>query len=127
MQVRVTGPNYGGLLLQGREPNGNVAVGTWTIPPTNTKTISCFDRQNSAITHANTNAKDGNAVYTWNPPPMNDSVKYVEFVATVAQSRGMYWTGLRSGQIMTTCSGAVRTFAGFAMVVVSTLLWLAAF
>ncbi|XP_055492606.1 putative defense protein 3 isoform X1 [Leucoraja erinacea] len=127
IKVMMMGPSYGGLLLQGRAPNTTVAVGNWTTPPANTKAISCFGTQNSAITHSSTTAKTANTIYTWNPPPMNNSVGYVEFVATVAQSRSMYWINLRSAQIKTDCSGAVRTFAGFAMVVMSTLVWLAAF
>ncbi|XP_032879020.1 putative defense protein 3 isoform X2 [Amblyraja radiata] len=127
VEVRIMGPPYGGLLLQGRAPNTSVAVGDWATPPANTKGISCFSRQNSAITHANTTLKTADTVYTWNPPTMNNSVQYVEFVATVAENRSTYWTGLSSALIEVKCSGAVRTFAGFAMVVMPTLIWLAAF
>ncbi|XP_078259135.1 defense protein l(2)34Fc-like [Rhinoraja longicauda] len=126
-QVTIIGSDYQGLLLQCREPNGNVAVGIWTVPPTNTKAISCFNMHNSAITHSNTDLKSGITVYTWNPPSKHKCDMKVEFVATVAQSRVMYWIGLKSEQIMIKCSSAVRTLSGFATVMICPLVCLAAF
>ncbi|XP_055492611.1 putative defense protein isoform X2 [Leucoraja erinacea] len=99
VEVMIIGADYRGLLLQGREYGGDVAVGNWAKLPKNTKVISCFNIENSAITHSNAELKSGNTVYTWNPPRKNKCGLRVEFVATVAQSRAVYWTGLKSDEI----------------------------
>ncbi|XP_051882228.1 putative defense protein 3 [Pristis pectinata] len=131
VEVRIMGPTYKGLLLQAREPNMNVAVGTWSTPPMDTKTLACFNSENSSITHSNTKDKSSNVVYTWNPPS-NNCIK-VAFVATVAQSKETYWLKLRSNEIEVNCNsggggnGAVKTTFGFAMVLSGLLVRLAAF
>ncbi|XP_072885023.1 putative defense protein 3 [Hemitrygon akajei] len=125
MQVRIMGPIYKGLLLQARKPNESTAVGTWSSPPANTKTIACFNVQNSAMTHANTSEKDSDVVYTWNPPS-GECIK-VMFTATVAQGRSVYWLGVTSNEIMMNCdgNGAVRTTSGLVLVLIWPLLfWL---
>ncbi|XP_059825158.1 putative defense protein 3 [Hypanus sabinus] len=125
MQVRIMGPTYKGLLLQARKPNENTAVGTWSSPPANTKTIKCFNAQDSAMTHANTSAKDSDVVYTWNPPS-GECIK-VMFTATVAQGRSVYWLGVTSNEIMMNCNdngnGAVRTTSGLVLVLIWPLLY----
>ncbi|XP_067842732.1 ferric-chelate reductase 1-like [Heptranchias perlo] len=71
VQVKIMGPTYKGVLLQARTPNGTTTVGTWTNPPENTKTISCFNIQGSAITHSNTVDKNNHSTYTWIPSSEN--------------------------------------------------------
>lgn len=127
VEVMIIGADYRGLLLQGREYGGDVAVGNWAKLPKNTKVISCFNIENSAITHSNAELKSGNTVYTWNPPRKNKCGLRVEFVATVAQSRAVYWTGLKSDEISMNCRNSVGTLSGFATVVISPLVWLTAF
>ncbi|XP_069746553.1 putative defense protein isoform X2 [Narcine bancroftii] len=126
VQVTIMGPDYRGLLLQAKKPGDSVSFGNWSIPPSNTKTIACFNKENSAITHSNTNPKNRNVVYTWNPPPSKDCVK-VEFVATVAQSREIYWVNLKSDEMEIACSGVMTIMSRFAVMVMWPLAWLAAF
>ncbi|XP_038674375.1 putative defense protein isoform X1 [Scyliorhinus canicula] len=129
VQVHLDGPFYKGILLEARYPNGTTAVGTWQTAPADTKTIRCFDRADSAVTHSNTNDKSNTTVYTWVPPPtsVNCTEKAVVFLATVAQSRAVYWLNLRSETIYVGCSGSLMSLSGFAVVAMSMVAGLAAF
>ncbi|XP_067889023.1 putative defense protein 1 [Heterodontus francisci] len=127
VQVNIMGPTYKGILLEARYPSGNTTVGMWATAPANTKTISCFNSDHSAITHSNTNDKSSTTVYTWNPPPLkNCSEKTFVFLATVAQNRGTYWLKLTSNEI-SLCSSAVKNLSGFAVLATFMIAGLAAF
>ncbi|XP_072332125.1 putative defense protein 3 [Scyliorhinus torazame] len=129
VQVHIAGPNYKGILLEARYPNGTTAVGTWQTAPANTKTIRCFDRADSAVTHSNTNDKSSATIYIWVPPQSsgNCTEKAVVFRATVAQSRAVYWLNLRSKIIYVGCSGSLMSLSGFAVLAMSMVAGLAAF
>ncbi|XP_020372031.2 putative defense protein 3 [Rhincodon typus] len=116
VEVKIMGPTYRGILLEARYPNDMLAIGTWSAPPNDTKTIPCFSKANSAITHSNTNPKNNMTTYTWIVPcSKNDTVV---FLATVARSREEYWLKLTSENVHLTCSGSVRTLHGFSVLAV---------
>ncbi|XP_078402195.1 putative defense protein 3 [Cetorhinus maximus] len=128
VRVYINGPNYKGILLEARYPSNNIAVGTWATPPDNTKTISCFSRVDSAITHSNTADKSNTTIYTWIPPSLeNCTKKAVVFLATVAQRREIYWLNLTSEKINIRCSGSMTSLSGFAVLATFMVSGLAAF
>ncbi|MBN3288746.1 DFP3 protein, partial [Polyodon spathula] len=91
--VRIQGPDYGGLLLEARVPGSTNALGSWQVPPENTKFLQCSGNPQGAITHANINPKNKETVYMWTPTSSNCSI---QFVATVAQDRQVYWLNVTS-------------------------------
>ncbi|XP_076810378.1 putative defense protein 3 [Clavelina lepadiformis] len=86
---------YKGILLQARTPNGHSARGTWRSPPANTKLIAC-DEGNDTVSHSNTMLKTHNDVYEWVP---GKSYGKIQFVATIAASRSVFWVQLKSSTI----------------------------
>ncbi|XP_078077632.1 putative defense protein 3 [Mustelus asterias] len=128
VQVYIQGPTYKGILLEARYPNGTTAVGTWATPPANTKTIKCFSKIDSAITHSNTNDKSNETIYTWIPPSFkNCDQKAVVFRATVAQAKATYWLNLNSEKIYVACSGSLISLSGFAVLITFMVAGLAEF
>ncbi|XP_041054434.1 putative defense protein 1 [Carcharodon carcharias] len=128
VRVYINGPNYKGILLEARYPNANTAVGTWATPPDNTKTIPCFSRIDSAITHSNIADKTNTTIYTWIPPSLeNCTEKAVVFLATVAQRKEIYWLNLTSEKIYVRCSGSMTSLSGFAVLATLMVSGLAAF
>ncbi|XP_060682470.1 putative defense protein 2 [Hemiscyllium ocellatum] len=115
VEVTVMGRSYSGILLEARYPNQTMAVGTWAQPPANTKQIACFNKMNSAITHSNTELKT-NVTYTWISSCSKNGT--IVFLATVAESRTIYWIKLTSDPVRVTCSGSAINLHGFAALVV---------
>ncbi|CAK8695520.1 unnamed protein product [Clavelina lepadiformis] len=86
---------YRGILLQARRTSGNTPLGRWRNPPANTKLITCAN-ENDAITHDNTMVKTTNAVYEWVP---SQNYGDIEFVATVAEMRTLFWVQLKTSTL----------------------------
>ncbi|XP_018602093.1 putative defense protein Hdd11 isoform X1 [Scleropages formosus] len=107
--VAIKGPDYTGILLEARSGNSADALGTWQIPPANTRFLQCSHNPQGAITHANTNVKNSSTTYTWMPP---DGVSNIYFKATVAQQRTVYWLNVRSETLARSSNGGVLLAAG---------------
>ncbi|XP_029476765.1 putative defense protein Hdd11 [Oncorhynchus nerka] len=97
--VTITGTNYRGVLLEARSAasTSTNALGSWQLPPPDTKFLQCSGNKEGAITHANTNVKDDTTVFTWLPP---NNTNTIYFMATVAQQRTVYWLNIRSGTLI---------------------------
>ncbi|KAF3695735.1 putative defense protein 3 [Channa argus] len=91
--VTISGPEYRGLLLEARTGSGTNALGSWQLPPPDTRFLQCTGNPRGAVTHSNTNLKGNTTVYSWMPP---DSTSPIYFKATVAQQRTVYWLNVRS-------------------------------
>ncbi|XP_028671696.2 defense protein l(2)34Fc-like, partial [Erpetoichthys calabaricus] len=105
--VVILGPDYKGLLLEALMPNSNIALGKWQTPPPNTKYLKCSGNEQDAITHSNTQIKNNSTTYSWIPPsPMPPAI---QFMATVAQSRIVYWLNVKSRVITTVTSSPENT------------------
>ncbi|XP_051277617.1 putative defense protein Hdd11 [Dicentrarchus labrax] len=100
--VTVTGPEYRGVLLEARRDGSTNALGSWKIPPPDTKFLQCTGNPQGAVTHSNTNLKGNTTVYSWMPP---NSTSPVYFMATVAQQRTIYWLNVRSITLTTESPG----------------------
>ncbi|KAI3372806.1 hypothetical protein L3Q82_023267, partial [Scortum barcoo] len=94
--VTVTGPEYRGVLLEARTGSSTNALGSWQLPPPDTKYLECTGNPQGAVTHANTNVKGNTTVYSWIPP---DSTSPIYFMATVAQQRAVFWVNVRSSTL----------------------------
>uniref|UniRef100_A0A3Q1JXI0 Reelin domain-containing protein n=1 Tax=Anabas testudineus TaxID=64144 RepID=A0A3Q1JXI0_ANATE len=91
--VTITGPEYRGVLLEARTGSSTLALGSWSLPPPDTRFLECAGNPQGAVTHSNTNLKGNSTVYTWIPP---DSSSPVYFMATVAQQRTVFWVNVKS-------------------------------
>ncbi|XP_070553455.1 putative defense protein 3 [Ptychodera flava] len=98
--VTIQGGDYRGVLLQVRKVGEDTPTGTWSNPPNDTKLLTCTN-SNDAVTHANTNLKGEDSVYTWTS---SENVGAVQIVATIAESYNVFWVQLVSDQV----SGAVQ-------------------
>ncbi|XP_070572139.1 reelin domain-containing protein 1-like [Ptychodera flava] len=98
--VTIQGGDYRGVLLQVRKVGEDTPTGTWSNPPNDTKLLTCTN-SNDAVTHANTNVKGEDSVYTWTS---SENVGAVQIVATIAESFDVFWVQLVSDQV----SGAVQ-------------------
>ncbi|KAM8952888.1 putative defense protein Hdd11-like [Pelodytes ibericus] len=96
--VQILGPAYRGLLLESRTFRQTDLLGKWLQPPNNTKILPCPENLSGAITHSNTNLKDQSTSYTWMPPESH-CPGVIFFIATVAESRDVYWLGVQSAII----------------------------
>ncbi|CAJ1068911.1 putative defense protein Hdd11 [Xyrichtys novacula] len=94
--VTVRGPDYRGVLLEARTFGSTNALGSWMLPPPDTKFLQCSGNPQAAVTHSNTNLKGNSTVYSWMPP---DAESPIYFMATVAQQRTVYWIGVRSSTL----------------------------
>ncbi|XP_044053029.1 putative defense protein 3 [Siniperca chuatsi] len=94
--VTVTGPEYRGVLLEARKEGSTNALGSWQLPPPDTRFLECTGTPQGAITHSNTNLKGNTTVYSWIPP---NSTSPVYFMATVAQQRTVFWVNVRSATL----------------------------
>ncbi|XP_074818663.1 putative defense protein 3 [Natator depressus] len=95
INVQIVGPGYRGLLLEARTFGSTAALGTWQNPANNTKFLQCSGNPKGAITHSNTELKTSLTTYTW-LPPTSGCPAIITFMATVAQSREIYWLGVQS-------------------------------
>uniref|UniRef100_UPI00398EFCD1 putative defense protein Hdd11 n=1 Tax=Pristiophorus japonicus TaxID=55135 RepID=UPI00398EFCD1 len=95
VKVRILGPQYRAFLLQARKDGDTSPLGSWQNPPENTQLLQCFGNLGAAVTHSNTAAKNNSTTFLWFPPETACPTA-VKFVATVAQSREIYWLNVRS-------------------------------
>ncbi|XP_070689497.1 putative defense protein Hdd11 [Pempheris klunzingeri] len=102
--VTITGPEYRGVLLEARTGSSSNALGSWQLPPPDTRFLECTGNPQGAVTHLNTNLKDNTTVYSWIPP---DSTSPVFFMATVAQQRTVFWVNVRSTTMTTEKPGLI--------------------
>ncbi|XP_040012378.1 putative defense protein 3 [Xiphias gladius] len=94
--VTITGPEYRGVLLEARTLGSTNALGSWQLPPPDTRFLECTGNPQGAITHSNTNLKGNATAYRWIPP---NSTHPVYFMATVAQQRAVFWVNVRSASL----------------------------
>ncbi|XP_033125661.1 delta-like protein C, partial [Anneissia japonica] len=100
--VNVGNEHYTGILMQARAVGSTTPVGSWSSLnlPGGTKTIMCSNPADS-VTHSNSVTKPATTVYTWIPPSM--PVGNIEFVATFAVSREVYYVGAKSQTVFKPC------------------------
>ncbi|KAK7933791.1 hypothetical protein WMY93_004687 [Mugilogobius chulae] len=102
--VTIVGPDYRGVLLEARAPGDTTALGTWQLPPPDTRflevsqerhsSIKVFGNPQGAITHSNTNIKGNSTVFSWTAPtPLDPSTSWPPSL-----SRGLF-TGSTSGPV----------------------------
>ncbi|CAL9707967.1 unnamed protein product [Knipowitschia caucasica] len=94
--VTIVGPAYRGVLLEARTPGDTTALGSWQMPPPDTRFLECSGNPQGAVTHANTNVKGNSTVFSWTPP---NTIRPIYFMATVAQQRTVYWLDVRSSAL----------------------------
>nr|XP_039252094.1 putative defense protein 3 [Styela clava] len=98
---RTTLNGYRGILLQARlnDSFSNGTQGSWMNPPQFTKLIRCNNR-NDAVTHSEViNVKNETTVFEWRAPCDRD-IGNVVFIATVAQTRELFWPRITSDVVM---------------------------
>ncbi|XP_054467758.1 putative defense protein Hdd11 [Anoplopoma fimbria] len=93
IRVVITGPEYRGVLLEAQTVGSTNALGSWQIPPPDTKFLQCAGNTQGAVTHSNTNLKGNTTVYSWIPP---NSTSNVYFMATIAQQRTVFCVNVKS-------------------------------
>ncbi|XP_078403762.1 putative defense protein Hdd11 [Cetorhinus maximus] len=95
IQVQILGLQYHGFILEARKDRSTTPLGSWQDPPENTKLLQCFGNLGAAVTHSNMASKNNSTTFVWIPPESAcpDAVK---FMATVAQSREIYWLDVQS-------------------------------
>ncbi|KAF7200400.1 putative defense protein Hdd11 [Nothobranchius furzeri] len=94
--VTITGPDYRGVLLEARTGSNTNALGSWILPPPDTRYLQCAGNPQGAVTHANTNLKGNGTVFSWIPP---STTSPIYFMATVAQQRTVFWVNVRSSTL----------------------------
>ncbi|XP_042196759.1 putative defense protein 3 [Callorhinchus milii] len=99
VQVAILGPHYRGVLLEARRDGDPTPIGSWQNPHENTKLLQCSENPMAAVTHSNINAKSNSTTYVWIPPDSFCSTS-IRFMATVAQSREVYWLNVQSRPLM---------------------------
>ncbi|XP_037536000.1 LOW QUALITY PROTEIN: putative defense protein Hdd11 [Nematolebias whitei] len=121
--VTITGPAYRGVLLEARIQGSTNALGSWKLPPPDTKFLQCAGNLQGAVTQSNTNLKGNSTVYNWIPP---NTMSPVYFIATVAQQRSVFWVNVRSNTLINENMDNLRlaTDAGSQMAEEQTLLLL---
>ncbi|MBN3297440.1 DFP3 protein, partial [Amia calva] len=77
VKVTIKGPDYKGVLLQARMGNSYIALGSWKLPPADTKVLQCSGNPNGAMTHSNINIKNNSTVYTWIPHTNSNMVYFM--------------------------------------------------
>ncbi|XP_019635185.1 PREDICTED: putative ferric-chelate reductase 1 [Branchiostoma belcheri] len=108
--VQITGADFQGFLIQARKVGTTTSVGFFTDPPSNVRTNDCPNtvaRGANTATH-NSQATKRDLSLTWTPPS-EAGHGTVEFVATVAEQKTVYWTDLKSSQLTETTAAAATT------------------
>ncbi|XP_068808410.1 spidroin-2-like isoform X15 [Struthio camelus] len=96
--------SFKGFHLQAREVEGDVPVGTFKITDQNTKGLDCHNVTNSAVSHANSDAKQ-KVTTTWIAP---HDIRDLQFIATVVQDLEKFWVGVQSKTLTPTHSESVN-------------------
>ncbi|XP_013876241.1 putative defense protein 3 [Austrofundulus limnaeus] len=94
--VTIVGPDYRGVLLEARTQGSANALGSWRLPPPDTKFLKCAGNPQGAVTHSNTNLKGNTTVFSWIPP---NTMGPVYFMATVAKQFSVFWVDVRSNTL----------------------------
>ncbi|KAG7489812.1 hypothetical protein JOB18_020810 [Solea senegalensis] len=102
--VTITGPEYRGVLLEARTKGSTEALGTWMLPPPDTKFLQCSGNPQGAVTHSNTNVKGNTTVYRWTP---SNTTSPIYFMATIAQQRTVFWINVKSVTLTRGKPGAI--------------------
>ncbi|CAH1238176.1 FRRS1 [Branchiostoma lanceolatum] len=108
--VQITGADFQGFLIQARKVGTSTTIGFFTDPPSNVRTNDCpntMARGANSATH-NSQAVKRDLSLTWTPPS-DAGHGAVEFVATVAEQKTVYWTGLKSSQLTETTAASATT------------------
>ncbi|XP_058033793.1 ferric-chelate reductase 1-like isoform X2 [Ahaetulla prasina] len=95
IQVVLEGTSSSGFIafmIQAREIDGNVPVGTFRIVDPNTQGLPCADRTNSAVSHNNPIRKHRIKTF-WVAP---QGTKRIRIMGTFVQDYGNYWVGIHS-------------------------------
>ncbi|KAK2859320.1 hypothetical protein Q5P01_003940 [Channa striata] len=108
---------FTGFLLKANEVGGQATVGTFTVSPTDSQTLRCSQKSNSAASHKSSNDKTSVQV-TWTPES-SGSGKSIQFVATFVQTTRTFWVGVTSATMAFSGSTAAPP-AGAAMNISST-------
>ncbi|XP_060928351.1 putative defense protein Hdd11 [Limanda limanda] len=107
--VTITGPEYRGVLLEARTSGNTNALGTWNLPPPDTRFLECNGAPQGAVTHSNTNLKGNTTVYRWIPPKFTVPVY---FMATIAQQRTVFWINVKSSTLTSGKPGGLSFATG---------------
>ncbi|XP_048351792.1 uncharacterized protein LOC125432373 isoform X2 [Sphaerodactylus townsendi] len=83
---------FKGFMLQAREVDGNIPVGTFRIVDRNTQGLTCFNTSNSAVSHTSPNVK--HRVSTMWVAPRN--TRKIRLMGTFVQDYDTYWVGVHS-------------------------------
>ncbi|XP_062988093.1 ferric-chelate reductase 1-like [Elgaria multicarinata webbii] len=89
IKVSIEGPSDAGFkwfMLQARDVDENVPVGSFQITDPNTQTYDCYNMSNSALIHHGSDEKY-NVTSLWVSP----EAKKVQFVATIFQNPETFW------------------------------------
>ncbi|XP_039600717.1 putative ferric-chelate reductase 1 [Polypterus senegalus] len=97
VSVKITGGPYKGFLLEAREGHTSNIVGSWNSSSNAIKFLNCVSK-NDALTHAD-NSQKSDLAYQWKPPNSN-LPNTVIFHATVVQSKEVFWTMLKSPELL---------------------------
>ncbi|XP_035688607.1 putative ferric-chelate reductase 1 [Branchiostoma floridae] len=100
LTVQITGADFQGFLIQARKVGTTTSIGVFTSLPSTVRTNDCPNtvaRGANSATH-NSQAVKRDLTLTWTPPS-DAGHGTVEFVATVAEQKTVYWTGLKSSQL----------------------------
>ncbi|XP_077192426.1 uncharacterized protein LOC143836790 isoform X2 [Paroedura picta] len=95
IQVILEGTSqYGfkGFMLQAREVDGNIPVGTFRIIDRNTQGLACANISNSALSHINPSVKY-QVKTAWVAP---HNTKRIRLIGTFVQNHDIYWVGVHS-------------------------------
>ncbi|XP_078578458.1 putative ferric-chelate reductase 1 [Branchiostoma floridae x Branchiostoma japonicum] len=98
--VQITGADFQGFLIQARKIGTTTSIGVFTSLPSTVRTNDCPNtvaRGANSATH-NSQAVKRDLTLTWTPPT-DAGHGTVEFVATVAEQKTVYWIGLKSSQL----------------------------
>ncbi|XP_025020037.1 P17/29C-like protein DDB_G0287399 isoform X1 [Python bivittatus] len=87
-----TPSGFKAFMVQARELDGNVPVGTFRIVDPNTQGLPCADMTNSAVIHINPIIKH-RITTTWIAP---QGTRKIRLVATFVQDYNNYWVGVHS-------------------------------
>ncbi|XP_053104509.1 dentin sialophosphoprotein-like [Hemicordylus capensis] len=95
IQVNLEGTSPSGFkafMVQAREVNGNVPLGSFRIIDPNSQGFACANISNSAVSHRSSNVKHRITTY-WIAP---QGTKKIRLMATFVQDYDVYWVGVHS-------------------------------
>ncbi|XP_067342901.1 putative ferric-chelate reductase 1 isoform X2 [Channa argus] len=98
-QVKVTlkatgASDFEGFLLKAQEVGGQSTVGTFTVSSSDSQTLACSQKPNSAVSHTKATSKMSIQV-TWTADSTG-SGKSIQFYATFVHSEKIFWVSVTS-------------------------------